>query len=96
MLRLTKDIDDIDTLAGRKLRNCRIEATLESGEKVVAHCALSQAEIEKDTPDDVIDAKFHNLTRRLLPPATRTALAAEIAKLEVLERVDGIIELMVI
>ena len=78
------------------LRNCRIEATLESGEKVVGHCALSQAEIEKETPDDVIDAKFHNLTRRLLPPATRNALAAEIGKLETLERIDSIIELMVI
>ena len=49
------------------LRNCRIEAELESGEKLVAHHALSQAEIERETPDDVIAAKFHGLTRRLLP-----------------------------
>jgi len=78
------------------LRNCRIEATLESGEKVVGHCALSQAEIEKETPDDVIDAKFHNLTRRLLPAATRNQLAAEIAQLDSLAQVDSILELMVI
>ena len=78
------------------LRNCRIEATLESGEKVVAQRALSQAEIEKETPDDVINAKFHGLTRRVLPAATREALAGEIAQLDRLERIDSIIELMVI
>jgi 2-methylcitrate dehydratase len=76
------------------LRNCLIEAVLESGEKLVAHSALSQAQIERETPDDVIDTKFHQLTRRLLPPATRRALAAQIARLDNLERVDEIIELM--
>jgi 2-methylcitrate dehydratase PrpD len=78
------------------LRNCRIEAELESGEKVVALHVLSQADIERETPDDVIDAKFRNLTLRLLPRAARKRLAAEIARLDTLERVDSIIELMVI
>lgn len=78
------------------LRNCRIEAVLESGESVVAHCVLSQAEIEKETPDEVIDAKFHDLLRRLLPQGSRAALAAEIGKLDRLERVDSILDLMAI
>ena len=78
------------------LRNCRIEAVLETGETVISHRALSQAEIEKETPDAVINAKFHGLTRRVLPPSTRQALAAEIAKLDALESIDSILELMVI
>ena len=49
------------------LRNCRIEAVLADGESVVAHCTLAQADIEKGTPDDVVNAKFHALTRRFLP-----------------------------
>lgn len=78
------------------LRNCRIEAVLETGETVISHRVLSQAEIEKETPDAVISAKFHGLTRRVLPPATRQALAAEIARLDALESIDSILELMVI
>jgi len=78
------------------LRNCRIEAEIESGETIVAHHVLSQAEIERETPDDVIDAKFHGLTRRLLPAPTREALAAEVARLDTLERIDSILALMTI
>jgi 2-methylcitrate dehydratase len=78
------------------LRNCRITAELESGERVVAHRTLSQQDIEKETPDDVIDAKFHALTRRVLPANAREALAREIRRLDTLERVDSILEAMVI
>ena len=78
------------------LRNCRITALLESGESVVALCSLSQAEIEKETPDDVIDAKFHSLTRRVLPPAARAHLASEVGRLDAMERVDSILDAMVI
>jgi 2-methylcitrate dehydratase len=78
------------------LRNCRIEATLDGGEKVVAHCTLAQADIEQGTPDDVLNAKFHTLTRRFLPEPAREALAAAIWRVETLERVDPILELMVI
>ena len=63
---------------------------------MTAHRVLSQAEIEKETPDEVIQAKFHSLTRRLLPPARREALAREIAKLDALDRIDSIVDLMVI
>jgi hypothetical protein len=44
----------------------------------------------------VINAKFHGLTRRVLPPSTRQALAAEIGRLDDLESIDSILELMVI
>jgi 2-methylcitrate dehydratase len=78
------------------LRNCRIEAELESGEKVVAHHALSQADIEKETPDEVIDTKFNGLLRRFLPRPARTALSVAVARLDTLERIDPIIDAMVI
>jgi hypothetical protein len=78
------------------LRNCRIEAELGSGEKVVAHCSLAQADIEKGTPDDVLEAKFRALTRRFLPEPARAELAAAIWRLETFERLDPIVELMVI
>ena len=78
------------------LRNCRITAVLESGESVVAHHTLSQAEIEKETPDEVINAKFQSLTRRVLPPDARALLMREIGRLDDLERVDSILEAMAI
>ncbi len=78
------------------LRHCRIEARLESGDTVVAQCSLAQADIEKGTPDDVLNAKFHALTRRFLPAPARTELAAAIWRLETFERLDPIIDLMLI
>ena len=76
------------------LRNCRIEAVLGNGESVVAHCTLAQADIEKGTPDDVLSAKFDALTGRLLPQARRAELAAAVWRLETLERVDPLLDLM--
>ena len=78
------------------LRHCRIEAELGSGETVVAHCTLAQADIEKGTPDDVVEAKFHALSRRFLPEPVRAELAAAIWRLETLERLDPIVDLMAI
>jgi 2-methylcitrate dehydratase len=78
------------------LRNCRIEAQLQNGESAFAHCTLAQADIDKGTPDEVVNAKFHALTRRFLPEKTRAALAAAVWRLETLERVDPILDLMAI
>ena len=78
------------------LRHCRIEAELANGETVVAHCTLAQADIEKGTPDDIVEAKFHALSRRFLPEPTRAELAATIWRLETLERLDPVVDLMVI
>ena len=52
--------------------------------------------LEKGTPDDVLNAKFHALTRRFLPAPARTELAAAIWRLETFERLDPIIDLMLI
>ena len=78
------------------LRNCRIEAVLGSGESVVAHCTLAQADIDKGTPDDVLSAKVDALIGRLLPQTARAQLAAAVWRLEKLERIDPLFDLMVI
>jgi len=76
------------------LRHCRIEARLESDEAMVAQCSLALADIEKGTPDEVLNAKFHALTRRFLPEPARNELAAAIWRLETSERLDPLIDLM--
>ena len=78
------------------LRNCRIEAQLANGETAVAHCTLAQADIDKGTPDDVLSAKVDALIGRLLPQAKSAELAAAVWRLEKLERVDPLLDLMVI
>ena len=78
------------------LRNCRIEAQLGSGETIVAHRTLAQADIEKGTPDEVIKAKFHALTRRFLREPARAELSDAIWRLETLVRLDPVVDLMVI
>ena len=76
------------------VRHCRIEARLESDEAMVAQCSLALADIEKGTPDEVLNAKFHALTRRFLPEPARNELAAAIWRLETSERLDPLIDLM--
>ena len=77
------------------LRNCRITATLESGARVVAHRQLSQAEIERGTPDDVLEAKFDGLVRRQLPETTRRAIVDAVWTLNTAPRVDHLVDLLV-
>jgi 2-methylcitrate dehydratase len=76
------------------VRNCRITATLESGETVVAHRTLTQEEIERGTPDDVLEAKFHRLLRPLLPEAARRAIVDAVRELDAAARVDPLIDLL--
>lgn len=56
------------------VRNCRITATMDNGSTTVAHLKLTQAEIERGTPDDVINAKFDRLVRACLGPSERERL----------------------
>jgi 2-methylcitrate dehydratase len=75
------------------IRNCRITATLDDGSTVVAHRQLTQAEIEKGTPDDVLEAKFNRLTRQFLSRDARTRLIEQVWALDSLARIDPIIDL---
>jgi len=87
------DIDAEFSKQTPAIRNCWIEATLDDGRKAVAHRQLTTAEIERGTPDDVLEAKFHRLTRALLPEDVRRRLAEQCWALDGLARVDGLIDL---
>jgi 2-methylcitrate dehydratase len=94
MMKIDVDADFSRQTPG--LRHCRITASFDGGETAVAHRTLAQADIEKGTPEDVLEAKFHALTRRVLPEPARVALLDEIRRLDRLERLDRLLELMVI
>jgi 2-methylcitrate dehydratase len=77
------------------VRNCRIAATLEGGKLVSEHRKQTMEEIERGTPDDVLEAKFEHLTRPFLPPATRRQLIKQVWALDRAKRIDPLIDLLV-
>jgi 2-methylcitrate dehydratase len=77
------------------VRNCRIVATLDDGRTVEAHRQLTTAEIERGTPDDVLEAKFERLVRPFLPAHVRRQLIERCWALDTLARVDPIIDLTI-
>ena len=81
--------------AAPALRHCRIEATLADGGTVISHRQLSQAEIERGMPDDVLVAKFDGLVRGVLPERTRRAVVEAAWTLEAAPRVHGLVDLLV-
>lgn len=74
------------------IRNCRITATLDDGSSVVAHRQLTTAEIERGTPDDVLEAKFERLVRPFLSPAARRSLIDLCWRLDELPRLDALVD----
>jgi 2-methylcitrate dehydratase len=57
------------------IRNCYIEATTHSGEKVVAHSIFKQEELEKGWTDEEVEAKYMKLAQTILTPnQARTCL----------------------
>jgi 2-methylcitrate dehydratase len=75
------------------VRNCRITATLDDGRTVVAHRTLTQAEIEKGMPDEVLEEKYHRLLRPFLTQDLRDELARRVWALDALPRIDPIIDM---
>jgi 2-methylcitrate dehydratase len=88
---MTVDIVPEFSQATPAVRNCRITASLREGEPVVAHLTLTQAEIERGTPDEVIDAKVDRLTRGVLGEAERRRLRETIWAMDGLDLVDPVI-----
>ena len=88
------DIDIIDEFskATPAIRNCRITAMLEQGAPVVAHLKLTQAEIERGTPDAVIEAKFEGLTRSCLGAAERRRVKSAVWSLDRAPTVDSVVK----
>lgn len=89
---MTIDINPEFSKATPAIRNCRITATLDDGSTVVAHRQLTTAEIERGTPDAVLEAKFERMVRPLLSPAMRRSLIDLCWCLDELPRVDPLVD----
>lgn len=92
---MTIEINDAFNKANPAVRNCRITATLDDGSTAVGHRALTMEEIERGTPDDVLNAKFDRLTRHVLPPDIRVELRRRCWALDQAKTLDPIIDLTV-
>jgi 2-methylcitrate dehydratase len=91
---MTIEVADEFSRATPAVRNCRITARLDDGSDVVAHRRLSQAEIERGTPDEVLEAKFHGLLRPLLPERTRRRIVEGVWALDAAPRLRPLIDLL--
>ncbi len=74
------------------LRNCYIEATTRSGEKVVAHSIFKQEELEKGWTDGQVEAKYMKLAQTILTPKQARDCLDLIWKLEDVEDTARIID----
>jgi 2-methylcitrate dehydratase len=92
---MTVDILPEFSKATPAVRNCRISATLDDGKQVSEHRKQTMEEIERGTPDDVLETKFECLTRPFLPPATRHQLIKQVWALDRAKRIDPLIDLLV-
>ena len=72
--RMTIEISADFSAQTPEIRNCRIEATTTDGAGVVAHRALSLAEIARGLPDAAIEAKFRSCTDGVLSAGRQNEL----------------------
>lgn len=76
------------------VRNCRITATLTDGSSEVGHLYWTKADIEKGLSDAEIEEKFERLNRDIVPPAARRSLMDCLWKIEKVEHVGRVIDLL--
>lgn len=76
------------------VRNCLIEATLESGERRRAQTVVTKEDIERGLSDAAVEAKFVRLTQGLIADGQRQALLAQLWRLEELDDVARIVDLL--
>lgn len=76
-------------------RNCRITATLLSGEAVVTHKVVTLAEIEKGMTDQQLEEKFTRCTSRIFEQGRRARILEQAWALDRKTTVDGLINLLV-
>jgi 2-methylcitrate dehydratase len=93
MGRMKVDVLDEFTKAAPAVRNCRIVATLEDGTEQSAHRVVTLEEIERGTPDAVLEAKFEQLTRHHLPRERRRAVIDGAWRLDECHDVREVIDL---
>ncbi len=74
-------------------RSCRLTATLNDGRKVVAERRQTAKDIERGLSDEQFEAKFHELTKRVIPEKTRKKLISRLWNLDQTKDVSEIISL---
>ncbi len=92
--RTTVDILDEFSAQTPQVRNCRITARLLGGGEVSAHRAVSLEDIERGISDRDLEEKFRACTGDTLDEARQQAFLAEAGRLDELERVDGLLDLL--
>jgi 2-methylcitrate dehydratase len=76
------------------IRNCRITATLADGSTEVGHLFWTRADIERGLTDAEVEEKFERLNRDVIPPADRRVLLDRLWKLESVDNVARVIDLL--
>jgi len=76
------------------IRNCYIEATTHSGEKVVQHSIFKQEDLERGWTDEEVEAKYLKLAKTVLSPRQAQACLDLLRKLEDVDDIERIIDLL--
>ena len=88
------DVSDEFTAATPGRRNCRITATLKSGEVVASHRVATLADIERGMSDQELAAKFDACTSGVLTPERGQAFLDVASSLERMPEVGRIVDLI--
>lgn len=76
------------------VRNCRVTATLADGSTQVGHLFWTTADIQRGLSDAEIEEKFERLNRDILPATERRALLDCLWKLETVDNVRRVVDLL--
>jgi 2-methylcitrate dehydratase len=90
--RMTVEVDDDFSAQTPGVKNCRIAVATASGDTQVAHRALTQEEVEAGLPDDIITAKFTDLTADLLLPSQLSRLLVRLWHVEEVDDVATLVD----
>ena len=76
------------------VRNCRLTAVANDGTSHVAHLFWTRADVERGLSDSEIVEKFERLNRDIMPAGERRALLDCLWKLDAVERVSSVVDLL--
>jgi 2-methylcitrate dehydratase len=92
--RMTIEVDEEFNSEAPARRNCSIDAMLTSGERRSAHLVLTQEDIEKGKPVEATNEKFRRLAERYLLPGQLAAILDVLWRLEELDDVTALVDLL--
>ena len=95
LIKRTKvEVQDEFTKQAPGVRNCRVTATLADGSNQVGHLFWTTADIQRGLSDAEIEEKFERLNRDILPAGERRALLDCLWKLEAVDNVRRVVDLL--